>query len=118
MYHFANGATRDDHTESKRVSTLKKGGAGTELKKLLILVNILPRRGCGCNAMANEMNRRGEEWCRANLAKIVETMKKEAFARRLPFSSIVARRLVLFAIRRSEKSKLEQAKEKANLAHA
>jgi orotate phosphoribosyltransferase len=82
------------------------GGPGTELKRLLALVGIGEVDGCRCRSRAATLDRRGPDWCEANVDTIVGWLREEAgkrrvFGVRLPFSDLVARRLVGKAIRRA-----------------
>ena len=73
-------------------------GPGTELKKLLRTVGIVPTPGCSCNARAAEMDARGCDWCDKNLDLIVGWLREEATNRRLPFVDAAGRLLVRRAI--------------------
>jgi hypothetical protein len=78
-----------------------KGGVGTELKKLLGYVGIVAVGNCNCNRHAKEMDTKGPDWCEQNLDTITGWLKQEASLRRLPFSAMVARRVVKIAIHRA-----------------
>ena len=73
-------------------------GPGTELKKLLRGIGIVPTPGCSCNARAAEMDARGCGWCEANVELIVGWLREEATKRRLPFVDAAGRLLVRRAI--------------------
>jgi hypothetical protein len=75
-------------------------GPGTELKRLLAMHGMTPK-GCACDARAAEMNRRGPDWCEANIQTIVDWMKEEADRRGLLFWRPYARWLVRRAVRAS-----------------
>lgn len=55
-------------------------GPGTELEKILKLLSINPKIGCGCKSIKNKMNRWGVEGCRMpeNYAWIVDQIKANA----------------------------------------
>lgn len=80
-----------------------QNGAGTELKKMLELFGIKSSENCSCQAKAKIMNHMGIEWCKDNIDTIVTWLKEEAEKRHLPFSSIVAKKIVQIAISRAEK---------------
>ena len=88
-------------------------GPGTELKQLLGRLGIAPKPGCKCLARAEEMDRRGCDWCAANLPLIVGWLREEATRRKLPFIESVASLLVRRAIhtaRSNHGTKAEAAK--------
>jgi hypothetical protein len=93
-----------EHPAYPRVSRLPEPpsppthGPGTELKKLLAKVGIVSSPDCSCNARAAEMDRRGVEWCEANIDTIVGWLREQAEARGLPFLDIAGRLLVRRAI--------------------
>lgn len=77
-------------------------GPGTELKKLLKRVGIVPTPNCKCNARAAEMDWREREtpgWCAANCDLIVGWLREEASSRGLPFVDSIGRMLVRRAIK-------------------
>lgn len=88
-------------------------GCGTELRKLLALGRIHAESGCACKSMERKMNCNGPQWCRENLAEIVNVMAKEAKRRKMPFLRFVAKRLVLSAIRRYEVSSSKHARKES-----
>jgi hypothetical protein len=73
-------------------------GPGTELKRLLGRIGIKAEPGCKCTARAEEMDRRGCEWCEANIPTIVGWLREEATKRGLPFVDVAGRVLVRRAI--------------------
>jgi len=77
-------------------------GPGTELKLILKKFGIRAK-GCGCTSRAAEMDRRGPEWCRENIDRIVGWLRGQARKRKLPFSRSAAKILVRLAIRNSER---------------
>ena len=81
-------------------------GVGCHLKRLLAWAFVRPRPGCRCDARAAEMDRRGPDWCAANLDTIVGWLREEAEARGMPFLEAPARLAVTAAIAmaRAEKS--------------
>lgn len=96
----ADGLLRITYAETKE-APLVSHGPGTELKKLLAMVGIHASSNCGCNKMADEMNRLGPDWCRENMDVILGSMESEAKKRRLPFSKILAIAMVEAAIFKS-----------------
>lgn len=76
---------------------------GTEVKHLLAKLGIQARGTCHCNSMAAKMDAMGPQWSREHIGEVLDVMEAEAAKRRLPFIRAVARRLVEFAIGRSEK---------------
>lgn len=81
-------------------------GPGTELKKLLAgwPFKIVATANCSCNAKAAEMDRRGIEWCEANVDEIVGWLREEAARRSLPFFDAAGRMLVRRAIAKARKA--------------
>jgi hypothetical protein len=77
------------------------GRPGTELKRLLRWWRILPRSGCKCNKRARLMDRRGADWCEANIEEIVDWLAEAAAERSIPFARWMARRVVRRAIKRA-----------------
>jgi len=82
---------------------LEKGGVGTELKKLLNRVGIVPSANCSCNSRAATMNARGIEWCEENFEKIVGWLEEESRSRKLPFVKAIGRLLLKRAIHQARK---------------
>jgi hypothetical protein len=77
-------------------------GAGTQLKKMLAVLNITVTPDCSCNARARTMNEKGTQWCRDNIDTIVGWLREEAAKRGLPFVAAVAKWVVKRAIRKAE----------------
>ena len=78
-------------------------GPGTELKRLLGSLGMRSTSGCPCDQRALLMDEQGPGWCRENLEVIVEWMREEANNRGLPFVSMLAKLLILRAIRDAER---------------
>jgi len=78
-------------------------GPGSELRRLLKMFWIRDGKGCHCKARVDMMNKWGPEKCRQKLDIILDWMKSEAKKRHLLFIRILAKRLVLTAIRRAKK---------------
>lgn len=87
--------------EGLPASSPKGEGAGTKLKALLGRIGIRPVGPCRCNARAALMDRKGPDWCEENIDTIVEWLREEATARRLPFVAPAARLVVRLAIRKA-----------------
>ncbi len=81
----------------------KKGGAGTELKRLLKKFGIHSKATCSCNKRAFEMDFKGIQWCEDNIDEIVGWLKEEAEKRRLPFVKTAGKILVKRAIKNAKK---------------
>lgn len=80
-------------------------GPGSELKKMLAWF-ARASDTCNCETRADTMNDWGTDGCRQNLDTIVEWLMEEAVLRGLPhgkFTRVIARSLVLTAIRRFER---------------
>jgi hypothetical protein len=95
--------------EENIVAWVPDVGPGTEMKKLLKRVGIEATPDCSCNARANDMNVRGEEWCLDNLEIIAdwleyEAKKREGVAVKL-FSRTAAKLLVRTACKLSSRKK-------------
>lgn len=80
-----------------------QNGPGTELKKILQYIGIKSSENCSCQAKAKIMNHMGIKWCKDNIDIIIQWLKEEAEKRHLPFSSLVAKKIVQIAISRAEK---------------
>jgi hypothetical protein len=78
-------------------------GPGMELHKLLARFGIQVNSDCPCVARMREMNRRGPEWCEANIATIVGWLREEAARRELPFVERLAGMMVKRAIANSRR---------------
>ncbi len=95
--------------DEKIVAWVPGVGPGTEMKKLLKRVGIEATPDCSCNARANDMNVRGEEWCLDNLELIAdwleyEAKKREGIAVKL-FTRTAAKLLVKTACKLSSRKK-------------
>jgi hypothetical protein len=77
------------------------GGPGTHLKALLRRIGITAKPNCPCNAHAAQMDRWGADECERRLDEIVGWLRDEAARRSLPFVELIARQVVLLAIRRA-----------------
>ena len=85
-------------------------GPGTELTKLFRPIRPFVRKGCKCEEHAAEMDRRGCDWCEANLDTIIGWLEQEAAASHLVFSRPMAEKLVTWAIRRARRKERKVAK--------
>ena len=84
----------------------QRPGPGTELKSLLKdWLGITSSPTCGCNAMANKMNKSGADWSESadGLTEILAVMKREHSKRKsiIPWSDTAASMLVRLACRRA-----------------
>lgn len=78
-------------------------GPGTELKLLLRKVRIYATAECPCDMRALLMDEEGPDWCCRNIDAIVGWMREEAENRGLPFIGLLAKLLVLRAIRNARR---------------
>ena len=78
---------------------------GTELKQFFAMFLIEGDKKCLCIERAKLMDVLGPRWCRDNIETIVDWLEEEARRRRLMFSRSIAKRMVYYAIRRSERMK-------------
>ncbi len=85
-----------------KAAQANKGGAGTELSKLLAKWHIKAHAGCKCKSRALEMDRHGIEWCEKNIELIVDWLEEEATKRHLPFVRSLGKGLVNKAIRNAK----------------
>lgn len=76
-------------------------GPGTELKKLLRLVQLEASPTCSCNARAAQMDIWGPDECERRMDEIVGWLEEEAQNRRLLFVRAAAVQVVRLAIRRA-----------------
>ena len=79
------------------------GGAGSELKSLLRSLGIASSQNCSCNARAKQMDEWGPDECEKRLPEIVDWLREQAEARRLPFVRFAAEQAVRLAIRRARR---------------
>jgi hypothetical protein len=83
--------------------------SGSALKALLASIGITAEPGCSCQRHANEMDRRGCDWCEQNIDTIVGWLREEATKRGLPFIDAAGRLLVRRAISNARKqAKMKQ----------
>lgn len=84
-------------------SRAEDGGAGSILRGFLGRLGVPSGPGCKCLERAAEMDYRGAAWCRDNADSIVDWLAQEASGRKLPFSTSLAKRLVLKCAQKAEK---------------
>lgn len=53
-------------------------GPGTELRKLFAVLRVKPKKGCGCVAMAREMDALGVDGCRAKRDELAERLRSKS----------------------------------------
>lgn len=71
-------------TTMVQASSQASSGPGTELRALLATIGIHPMgENCRCNEHAREMDRRGPDWCLANLDTLIDWLEAEAKTRPL-----------------------------------
>lgn len=92
------------HLSNNHKQINKKGGPGTELKKLLSIIRIKPSPSCSCNKKAELMDEWGPEVCEKQIDLIVSWLRDEAKIRRLPFVESLAKLLVKRAIKNARKN--------------
>lgn len=81
----------------------EKLGVGDILHNKLVQFGIEESAGCNCDSNRRLMNVWGPDLCKINIDSIVGWMKEEAYKRKLPFSSLLAKELVLWAIKKAKK---------------
>lgn len=74
-------------------------GPGTKLARMLARHGIRHEPQCACHDVTLRMNASGRQWVREHADEIVEAMRAEASRRGLPFVSLIARWMVLWAAR-------------------
>jgi hypothetical protein len=77
-------------------------GAGTAMKGMLKRIGITASPTCRCNARAREMDAKGLQWCRDNVATISGWLREEAERRNLLYVELAGKTLIRLAIRRAE----------------
>lgn len=106
--HCICGATvrADDVPDEPPTITVR--GVGTILKRLLATFGIHETADCQCASLAKDMDARGVDWCEANIDSIIGWMRTESKRRCWPvFSSLIAARLVRYAIRKARREQKE-----------
>ena len=78
-------------------------GAGTVLAKMIKNLGFTISDNCACKRHALEMNAKGNDWCVENLDTIVSWLKEETKNRNIVFIDMVARLMVMRAIKKSRK---------------
>jgi len=87
-------------------------GPGTHLSRLIARFqrvvpwwDMQPHSGCGCNDTARWMDQLGTDGCEQQIEQIVSRLEKEATKRKInfPFRREMAKKIVLWAIRRARK---------------
>ena len=78
-------------------------GAGTVLAKMIKNLGFTISDNCACKRHALEMNENGNDWCVDNLDTIVSWLKEETKNRNIVFIDMVARLMVMRAIKKSRK---------------
>ncbi len=93
------------NSEIKPQAIAPQEGPGTELKKLLAKIGIVPSANCSCNAKAREMNQKGAEWCEQNIETIIGWLRDEHQLQKvkLPFIEVGVKLLIKRAIRNARK---------------
>lgn len=80
----------------------RPAGVGTELSAVLAKFGIRKSAGCNCGNHAATMDRHGIEWCESHMDTILGWLRTEAQKRGMPFMTISAKLVVLYAIRRAK----------------
>lgn len=92
-----------DGRQERREQQARREGPGTELKRLLRKIGIVPTANCKCNKRAALMDVHGSDWCEEHLEEVVDWLEEESVSRRLPFVRLAARTLVKLSIHRARK---------------
>ena len=104
--HWADAPPNEKPKPSKPPS-----GTGTELTAILggkIGKALLGNQKCNrCMLRAGYMDRMGTDWCAENIPTIVDWLAESAAKKGFPFSNLLARRLVSYAIWRAKKKENE-----------
>ena len=105
---YPDGSAEDikAHQKIKQPHDLGEG-VGTELKLLLSMIGIKSTANCSCIKRAKMMNMKGLAWCKQNKEVILGWMKEEAEARGLPFIAFAAKKVLNFAINKTERKEKE-----------
>jgi len=103
------GQLKSDVAKPNQTPRSPPAGPGTELTKLFRPIRPFVRANCNCAAHAAEMDRRGCDWCAANLAVIVGWLEEEAALSKLPFDRPMAEKIVEWAIRRARRKERKAA---------
>jgi hypothetical protein len=76
---------------------------GTVLAKMIKSLGFTISDNCQCKKHALEMNEKGNDWCVENIDTIVTWLKEETRRRNIVFIDMVARLMVMRAIKKSRK---------------
>ena len=95
-----------------------RGGAGTELTKLLAAIGIEKTPGCKCRDRSALMDSNGIEWCANNITTISNWMGEEAAKRKMPFIATLARLMVRRAIHNARKEASRHATQETDAGKA
>ena len=95
-----------------------RGGAGTELTKLLAKIGIGKTPGCKCRDRSALMDSNGVEWCANNITTISNWMGEEAAKRKMPFIATLAKLMVRRAIHNARKEASRHATQETDAGEA
>jgi hypothetical protein len=84
---------------------LKKGGVGTELKKLISWFYSPNKRKCKCATRIEKMNKWGPDKCEQRIETIVRWLRHSARIAGIPFSRRIAESMIRKAIRKSREAR-------------
>jgi hypothetical protein len=76
---------------------------GTVLAKMIKSLGFTISDNCQCKKHALEMNEKGNDWCVENIDTIVSWLKEETRRRNIVFIDMVAKLMVMRAIKKSRK---------------
>jgi len=103
-----------DKSKPRESSGPSLDGPGTQLRRIIAKwqqrlpwFSLSEYPGCKCGETARLMDRWGPEGCRKRLPEILKRLEAEAIRRNLtiPFRRMIAKRMVLTAIRRAERNR-------------
>ena len=78
--------------------SVRAGGVGSELSRILAKFFIQPQPGCNCAKNQRLMDEKGPEWVKANRETVVGWLREEAKSRGLPFFDAIGHALVARAL--------------------
>ena len=72
------GQTRTDVDKPSQPRKPRVKGVGDHMKDLTAALKLSPKQGCGCQSLANEMNRLGPDGCRRERTRLVGKLETNA----------------------------------------
>lgn len=90
------------HFRMKEILSAPMSGPGTELKKLISWFPLPKKTGCSaCKSLELKMNRWGPDKCTEKIKYIARKLEVAAKRRSIPFSELLARKLIALAIHKA-----------------